>query len=694
MAEIKPTVISTFAGCGGSSLGYHLAGFQELLAVEWDDNAAATFKLNFPDVPLYHGDIAKLSVEECLARSGLRVGQLDVFDGSPPCFVAGTLITCQQSITPIEFITANMLILSHAGKYQRVLEIMERIYQGKLLTVELKYGRKPIVCTPEHPFFARKRMEGVRNCKGRKNGSIYKYYSDPAWIEAKDLKAGDVVCEPHTKDSVSLAVPKIVKKQRINIDGVSGSTQSGMQLIESDCRLDWSTNEYAWLLGFYLAEGHTRGCNPTLEKNGACRREAILSIADHEAVLIAEKIIGLGLHPQVQKHSKGSTRVTITDVDFWALCQTVGKGASEKFVPEAFHCMPIEWQKEFLDGYFSGDGCYSANGKNSTKRKATTVSWAIAQGISRMVARVFNLVSSIEVLYPAGMSEIEGRQVTVKEAYCVGYILPTSERIRPGFVDDIGAWIPVKAISESDSDGCSVYNFEVENDNSYVANGIAVHNCQGFSTAGNRKFSDPRNSLFKEYARLLTGLQPKVFVMENVTGMIKGCMKQAYLKIIAELRNCGYQAQGQVLNAMYYNVPQSRARVIIIGVRNDLGLQPSHPKPQTKPIGIETVCPHLKGLKINYCMYPGMVFDGVRPWHSTKEPAPTLSKSGNMAVLENGKLRKFTIKEAALLASFGKEFLFLKDGLQRIGNSVPPNLMKAIALHIKQEILAKAICNL
>ncbi len=58
---VEPTVISLFAGCGGSSLGYKLAGFKELLAVEWDDNAVQTFKLNFPEVPVYHGDIAKLS---------------------------------------------------------------------------------------------------------------------------------------------------------------------------------------------------------------------------------------------------------------------------------------------------------------------------------------------------------------------------------------------------------------------------------------------------------------------------------------------------------------------------------------------------------------------------------------------------------------------------------------------------------
>jgi DNA (cytosine-5)-methyltransferase 1 len=80
-----PTVISLFAGCGGSSLGYSMAGFRELLAVEWDDHAVETFRLNFPDVPVWHGDIGKLSVEECLRIAKLKPGELDVLDGSPPC---------------------------------------------------------------------------------------------------------------------------------------------------------------------------------------------------------------------------------------------------------------------------------------------------------------------------------------------------------------------------------------------------------------------------------------------------------------------------------------------------------------------------------------------------------------------------------------------------------------------------------
>ena len=85
-AKNAPTVISTFAGGGGSSLGYSMAGYKELLAVEWDNNAVETFKLNFPDVPVYHGDISKLSVKQCMKLAGLKnEGELDLLDGSPPC---------------------------------------------------------------------------------------------------------------------------------------------------------------------------------------------------------------------------------------------------------------------------------------------------------------------------------------------------------------------------------------------------------------------------------------------------------------------------------------------------------------------------------------------------------------------------------------------------------------------------------
>jgi DNA (cytosine-5)-methyltransferase 1 len=56
-----------------------------LLAVEWDDNAVATYRANFPSTPIYHGDITRLTVDECCQLADVRPRELDILDGSPPC---------------------------------------------------------------------------------------------------------------------------------------------------------------------------------------------------------------------------------------------------------------------------------------------------------------------------------------------------------------------------------------------------------------------------------------------------------------------------------------------------------------------------------------------------------------------------------------------------------------------------------
>jgi len=233
--------------------------------------------------------------------------------------------------------------------------------------------------------------------------------------------------------------------------------------------------------------------------------------------------------------------------------------------------------------------------------------------------------------------------------------------------------------------------------------------CQGFSTAGKRKFTDPRNSLFEEYARLLLELQPKAFVMENVTGMVKGCMKQAYLQIIKSLRECGYRAKGEVLNAMYYGVPQSRERVIIIGIREDLGIEPSHPKPQTTPItvrkawqGLNQTDADIQPALLKDTWQMKRVLEGKEASRHFGLVRISFDKASNTIVKDAGNTatgmihpeenRRLTIPEIKRLASFPDDYKFTgkyKEQWERIGNSVPPLLMKAIAEHIKANIIEK-----
>ncbi len=246
--------------------------------------------------------------------------------------------------------------------------------------------------------------------------------------------------------------------------------------------------------------------------------------------------------------------------------------------------------------------------------------------------------------------------------------------------------------------------------------------CQGFSTSGSRNFDDQRNRLFREYVRLLRGLQPKCCVMENVSGMVKGKMKLIFAECMRELKAAGYRVKAKLMNAQYYNVPQSRNRLIFIGVRNDLGIEPSFPAPTTlRPITVKqafqgldlTNSPTLEeawlrpdsnnAKWIRHCRageqgsqyHPRGSYFNARRIHPNR-PSPTILHNGGRgeaAVCHYEDTRYLTTEELRRLHTYPDDFVFignLADAYNRIGNSVPPNLMRAIAEHLRASVLGKS----
>ena len=123
----------------------------------------------------------------------------------------------------------------------------------------------------------------------------------------------------------------------------------------------------------------------------------------------------------------------------------------------------------------------------------------------------------------------------------------------------------------------TVYNFEVEDDNSYVANNMVVHNCQSFSLAGSRKgFEDTRGTLFFEYAKVVKETQPKYFLFENVKGMLSHDKGNTIRVVLETFDQLGYYIDFNVFNSKYYGVPQNRERIYIIGKRKDLVDNPKY----------------------------------------------------------------------------------------------------------------------
>lgn len=109
--------------------------------------------------------------------------------------------------------------------------------------------------------------------------------------------------------------------------------------------------------------------------------------------------------------------------------------------------------------------------------------------------------------------------------------------------------------------------------------------CQGFSIIGNRALDDPRNSLVREFIRLVQELQPSHFLFENVKGLTMGQHRGFLSEVIEEFGRAGYSVlqPWRVLNAKDYGVPQSRERLFLLGAKCSDDL-PSYPEPLRSPI--------------------------------------------------------------------------------------------------------------
>jgi DNA (cytosine-5)-methyltransferase 1 len=204
--------------------------------------------------------------------------------------------------------------------------------------------------------------------------------------------------------------------------------------------------------------------------------------------------------------------------------------------------------------------------------------------------------------------------------------------------------------------------------------------CQGFSTAGKREVRDPRNDLFNHYYRLVTELQPKVFVMENVSGMIKGSMKGRFIEIMNVLKTGNYNVRCKLMNAMYYGVPQSRQRLIFIGVRKDLDKPPVYPCASNKLVTVKEVDQGDR-LPCKKCDRYGDVI------LNRNRQAPTLTKLSRF-FYDKGTL--YGPKTLLALCSFPTDWQYTKSYTQlthRLGNAVMPRFMQAVAETIKKEIL-------
>lgn len=263
--------------------------------------------------------------------------------------------------------------------------------------------------------------------------------------------------------------------------------------------------------------------------------------------------------------------------------------------------------------------------------------------------------------------------------------------------------------------------------------------CQSFSMGGKRNpDKDHRTQLYKEFGRVLEEVQPKYFIAENVSGLKslgQGSFLNQQLDLFSKAGKYGYEITHRVINAHDYGVPQSRKRILLVGIRKDLGKkfefpEPTHGIPTKKNPNLLPYASHgdaLLGLPLwpkgefyerpdwegtfswyfmsrnRKAKWDGPAFTVVANWrHVTLHPASPVMKmvwsnlsdgfkqkwefsdeyehiknNPDRPVLE--KPRRLSWREAARIQTFPDDYIFdgsVEEKFTQIGNAVPPMLFE------------------
>lgn len=505
--------VSIFSGIEAATVAWHPLGWEPLAFSEIDPFPSTVLQHHYPNVPNL-GDITKIDWNP-------YKGQADLVVGGSPCFPSGTLILTSERLKPIEEVKVGDMVLTHLNRWRRVIQTGSKISD----TIVLKgQGVSSLECTPNHPFWSTGKTKnkhlGIRQLE------------EPKWLEAENMPGRMWLNMNATGACLPIPDPNET---------------------EAHVRISLST-PFFYFVGRWLGDGWANSHKRKNRINSNMKR-VYVCCAHELADDLEKKLEDTGLHfGRVEQPS--TTRFTCSSMALFDwLTTNFGIHAAGKNLPSWVFGMKREWRQALFDGYLESDGCILSNGK-----KTTSISLPLTTGM-KILASGLGKASSVTYSMPKRKScVIEGRIVNEHGFYSQTYY----NNSRSALISKDGFWGLVRKKLPGRKN-IRVYNLEVEDDHSYVAAGIAVHNCQSFSVAGKREGLAGASGLMFEYIRAVRELRPRWFVWENVPGAFTSERGEAYRQLLSEMDALGYGLAWRVLDAQFFGVAQRRERVFLVG---------------------------------------------------------------------------------------------------------------------------------
>lgn len=369
------------------------------------------------------------------------------------CQPAGSLIFTRKGMVPIENIKVGDEVLTHKGRFRKVTELKQRHHQGKMLAIQRRKDGRPIYVTPDHPVLVLRANQGAVH-----KGHVIKHrlvVSEATWVPASEVRPEqDFMLTPRPQaetERSSIRLSDYVDYPVINGMISPDHNRPLYKAIKNEIEL---TEEFGYVLGVYVAEGCV-----SFKQGATCLIGSLIQTAHHSSeTVIADRITAF-FGGSVRKRTDSDCIQTESYSAVWAkFLHTVTHGKQrDRCIPEFIWDAPKEFQLSFIQGLMDGDGCYI---QDCDRMSLTTASASLAHSVSVLL--------TLHGVFPAINYN---RQ---RDTYELMW-QPHGTKPRHLWHDDFVATL-VQSVTESEFDN-TVYNFEVDEDHSYVTNRTIVHNC-------------------------------------------------------------------------------------------------------------------------------------------------------------------------------------------------------------------------
>ena len=443
-----------------------------------------------------------------------------------PCVTKNTLVLSEKGYIPFEKLNIGNKVLTKSNTWQRVVKQFDNGVQD--IYMLNAYGTAGIECTKEHKFYAREMY--------RKGHKYIRCFKEPKMIHAKDLTTKHYLGIPIIKDEIPFYSNDL---------------------------------DFWYMIGYYLGDGW-------LSSKG---NDIILACNDKKLNKLKEN---LDINKWKYTYNCGKTcyRFRFSNkIIYDFIKKYIDTGSENKHIPIEILNLPKKQLMSLYKGYLDSDGCII-----NEKHQFSTTNENMAYSFVSIIHKLFKRPASIYKIKVNPKKEIQGRIVNQKDWYQIRFKLTKNKQDKAFYENDY-IWFPFKSLTYLRKD--NVYNMEIENDHSYIINGLVSANCQDLSLAGKGKGmadTTTRSGMLWEVERILNELKelnqlPQILLMENVPQVHGSDNVEHFNKWQLALERLGYKSYFQDLIATDYGIPQTRNRCFMVSILGDYSYSFPNPIP-------------------------------------------------------------------------------------------------------------------